>query len=198
MEEEKEKEEQKKTDEEAPVQSPDKSPTSLPTESPKSPEEKNEGKSKILWIGLIVIIAVIGIAGIYSFFAGSANQQAESVEQTSEEVAEDAVQTVKELQAEVEESSIAQIKCASSYIGVVSVQEDLVLIMNPSSTETITDIICTADNEETFSVDDEIIAGGIASAAFSRGDSTSIRCTGKCITIEVSGDCEEGQNCWEE
>ena len=166
--------------------------------NPEEREEKKEGKSKIIWIGVILIIAVIGIAGIYSFFLNSSKQQVESAEQTSEEVAENATQVMQELQAEVEESASNQLECSGSRIDIISVAEDLVVIRN-SGLQTITDISCTLDNEETFSVvDGDLISGGMASADSIRGDSTSITCTGKCITIEVSGDCEEGQSCWKE
>jgi len=199
-EEKKEEEDQKKpeaeTPDKSPVESPNKLPTSSPTEPPKSPEEnpekqeeKKEGKSKIVWIGAILIIAVIGMAGIYSFFV-------RPTEQTSEEVAENAAQIMEELQAEVEESAVNQMKCSGSRIDIISVAEDLVVVRN-SGLQTITDISCAPDNGETFSVvDGGFISGDMASADFIRGDSASITCTGKCLTVEVSGDCEEGQSCW--
>lgn len=104
----------------------------------------------------------------------------------------------------VENSTTDQIKCASTWINVVSVGINATLLQNAGS-QTITAIQCFSGNGSSWRVGN--LAPGEMNAtkwssegtngSYSIGFGTVITCSGKCLAIGVSGECKSGQSCWD-
>lgn len=96
-----------------------------------------------------------------------------------------------------------QTKCAGTYIDVISVDNDAILITNRGSQD-ISSIICLSGNGSSWGVGalspeemnttkwNATGTGG----SYASGFGTNIICTGSCLNIEVTGECKSGQSCW--
>ena len=97
----------------------------------------------------------------------------------------------------VETATTNQTKCAGSYIDVISVTSDAVLITTRGS-ETLSNVNCFVGNgtNVTSVAVTSLGSGAINSGTWSRETETSILCTGSCLNIGISGECKSGQSCW--
>ena len=97
----------------------------------------------------------------------------------------------------VENTTTDQIKCASTWINVISVTPTGVLVTNGGA-QTITNIFCyTGTGKNVTNVSTSNLApGGILAGTWIVDTNTSILCAGKCLTIGVTGECKSGQTCW--
>ena len=104
----------------------------------------------------------------------------------------------------VETATTNQTKCAGSYIDVISVDNDAILISVRGS-ETISSITCAAGGNTSVWGMGNLSPGGINSTrwqnnqtqgSYETGFGTNIICTGICLNIGISGECKSGQSCW--
>ena len=97
----------------------------------------------------------------------------------------------------VENTTTDQIKCASTWINVISVTPTGVIIVNRGA-QTITSVNCFAGNGTNITsvATPSLVSGGISAGNWTIGTNTSIICSGKCLTIGVTGECKSGQTCW--
>jgi len=103
----------------------------------------------------------------------------------------------------VETASTNQTKCAGTYIDVISVDNDAILITNRGA-ETISSISCYSGNGTSWELG-TVGPGGInvtkwwpnqTGGSYVTGFGTVITCTGSCLNIGVTGECKSGQACW--
>jgi len=97
----------------------------------------------------------------------------------------------------VENTTTDQVKCASTWINVISVTSNGVIITNGGA-QTITNVFCytgTGTNVTNVATP-SLVPGGISAGNWTIGTNTSIICSGKCLTIGVTGECKSGQTCW--
>lgn len=92
-------------------------------------------------------------------------------------------------------ASTNQILCAGTYVNVISVTSDSVLITN-TGLQTITSITCYASNGTSLGGLGSLAPGATNSITWSRGTQTSVICTGSCLNIGITGECKSGQGCW--
>jgi len=99
--------------------------------------------------------------------------------------------------AGVESTATNQTKCAGTYIDVVSVTSNAITLTNRGS-QTISVIQCFAgDGSNITGVATASLAAGASTAGtWTRGTNTSVVCSGQCLNIGVTGDCESGESCW--
>ena len=99
----------------------------------------------------------------------------------------------------VETATVNQTKCAGTYVDVISVTSNAVLITNRGS-EIINSTSCYTGGGETIPEDGggfgTLTPGASNSTSWTRGANTSILCTGSCLNMGVTGECESGQSCW--
>lgn len=96
----------------------------------------------------------------------------------------------------VETAAENQTKCTGTYIDVISVTSNAVLITNRGS-QNITNPTCYWGNGTLIdNFGTALVPGAINSSAKDRGNQSSVICTGSCLNIGVSGECEAGQFCW--
>ena len=103
----------------------------------------------------------------------------------------------------VETASTNQTKCVGTYIDVISVGSDAILITNRGS-QSISSIRCYSANASSWSIGG-LDAGQMNSTkwnssgnggVYEAGFGTSVTCTGNCLNIGVTGECKTGQSCW--
>ncbi len=102
-------------------------------------------------------------------------------------------------QEAVENTSTDQVKCAGTYIDVISVTSTGVIITNRGS-QPISTIQCYTSDGTAIPQD----AGGFGglssgvsnSTTWERVSNTSIICAGQCRSVGVTGECKSGQSCW--
>ena len=103
----------------------------------------------------------------------------------------------------VETATTNQTKCAGTYIEVVSVGSDAILITNRGS-QNISSIKCFSGNGSSW-VLGKIRPGEMNvtkwnstgnGGLYETGFGTLITCTGACLNIGVTGECKSGQRCW--
>ncbi len=104
----------------------------------------------------------------------------------------------------VETASENQTKCAGTYIDIVSVGTDIILISG-RGTESINSITCYAGNGSWWGMG-SLSPGEINSTkwdptgtggSYESGFGTVITCTGTCRNIGISSQCESGYSCWD-
>jgi len=99
----------------------------------------------------------------------------------------------------VETASTNQTKCAGTYIDVVSVTTNAIVITNRGA-QTIDTVQCYTGGGNTIPEDaggfGDLSSGEANSTTWTRGTNTSIICTGSCLNIGVTGECKSGQGCW--
>jgi flagellin-like protein len=99
-------------------------------------------------------------------------------------------------QSNVESAATDQTKCAGTYIDFISVTTTAFVLMNRGS-QNITNIKCfTGDGVEVTPSTTTLESGNSTSKTFIRDQNTSIICSGKCLSIGVTGECKSGQSCW--
>ena len=103
----------------------------------------------------------------------------------------------------VETATTNQTKCAGTYIDVISVASDAILITNRGS-QSISSIRCYSANASSWGLG-TIAPGEMnttkwnssgTAGTYATGFGTSITCTGNCLNIGVTGECKSGQTCW--
>ena len=112
-------------------------------------------------------------------------------------------------QSNVESASLNQTKCAGTYIDVISVATAAITVVNRGS-QTITSVKCYAANGSdisrgglgdlgsggsnitTWTTNVTTSATGTYVAAFG----TIVTCSGKCLSVGVTGQCKSGESCW--
>lgn len=96
-----------------------------------------------------------------------------------------------------ENSTTDQVKCASTWINVLSVTSNAVMITNRGS-QTISSVNCFSGNGTniTLVATASLTAGSSNSGIWTRGTETSVICSGKCLSTGVTGECKSGQSCW--
>jgi len=99
--------------------------------------------------------------------------------------------------ANVENASIDVTKCSGTYIDVTTVTSTGIIITNRGS-QTINSINCFAGNGTNITTiaTASLTSGASASGTWALGTSTRIDCSGKCLTIGVTGSCKSGDSCW--
>jgi flagellin-like protein len=96
----------------------------------------------------------------------------------------------------VESASTNQTKCAGVYIDVISVTNDTVIFRNPGSQQ-INSVVCySSGGENITSGTINLAVGDINSTSWVRGSNSSVICSGTCLNIGVTGECNSGQTCW--
>jgi hypothetical protein len=72
------------------------------------------------------------------------------------------------------------------------------LVITNRGSQTITGVNCFAGNGTniTLVATPSLVAGGSNSGIWTRSTETSVICSGKCLTIGVTGECKLGQSCW--
>jgi flagellin-like protein len=102
-------------------------------------------------------------------------------------------------QSNVESASVNQTKCAGTYIDVISFTSTGITITNRGS-ETITSIQCFTGNGTniTTAAVASLAPGASQAGAFTyaTGHGTVITCSGKCLSVGVTGQCKSGESCW--
>jgi len=98
----------------------------------------------------------------------------------------------------VETASTNQTKCAGTYIDVISVSNDSVIITNRGSQDIVNPICFSGDgkNITALSPNSTLSPGESSSTSWVRGNNISVVCTGSCLNIGVSGECDSEQSCW--
>ncbi len=96
----------------------------------------------------------------------------------------------------VETASENQTKCAGTYPKILSVSSNAILVTNPGS-ESIVGGACYSNNGNSLgSLTTPLTAGSTSSISWTRGDNTSVICTGTCRNIGISGECKSTYSCW--
>jgi len=104
----------------------------------------------------------------------------------------------------VETASINQTKCAGTYINVISVDNDAILITNRGS-QSISSITCFSGNGSSWGLG-SISPGEMnttkwnstgSGGSYESGFGTSLTCSGVCLGVGVTCVCVSGQRCWE-
>lgn len=97
----------------------------------------------------------------------------------------------------VETASTNVTKCAGTYIDVISVTSDAVMITNRGS-QNILSIQCrdSSGNNITSVYNVTLSPGASSAGAWTRSSNTSYICSGTCLNIGVTGECKSGQMCW--
>jgi len=106
----------------------------------------------------------------------------------------------------VETASTNQTKCAGTYIDVISVDDNAILITNRGA-ESISSIVCYAGNGSSWGMGSlsagqmnqtgwNTSSGSGVGESYETGFGTVITCTGNCLNIGVTGECKSGQGCW--
>jgi hypothetical protein len=97
----------------------------------------------------------------------------------------------------VENITTDQTKCSTTWINVLSVTSNAILLNNLGN-QMITNINCWSDLGVNVSTSGGMTLnpGASSSIVWGRGTNVSVTCTGKCLTIGVTGECESGQTCW--
>ena len=106
--------------------------------------------------------------------------------------------------ASVENASVDQTKCSGTYIDIVLVDTNTTVIANRGS-QTITGIVCYSGNGSSWGLGS--LSPGASNAtqgwningtggSYAAGFGTVMSCSGKCLTIGVTGSCKSGDSCW--
>ena len=107
----------------------------------------------------------------------------------------------------VENTSTDVTKCAGTYIDVVNVANGTIIIANRGS-QTITSISCFAGNGSYIGPSGSLSPGSSNSSVgwhanqscwncpYASGFGTVVSCSGKCLTVGVTGSCKRGESCW--
>ncbi len=96
----------------------------------------------------------------------------------------------------VEAVALNQTKCVGTYIDVISVSSNAVMITNRGS-QNITSPTCYWGNGTLIdNFGNALVPGAINSSVKNRGNQSTVICTGSCLNIGVSGECRVGQFCW--
>ena len=107
----------------------------------------------------------------------------------------------------VETTTTNQTKCAGTYIDVVSVTSNAVMITNRGSQD-IASVTCyTGNGTQLGGISGTLSPGGFDSSywnasataiatSYVAGFGTVVVCSGQCLNIGVTGDCESGESCW--
>jgi len=96
-----------------------------------------------------------------------------------------------------------QIKCSAVRLDI-TVENGTFQLLNPSS-QTIQNVICYSANGTDWQLG-TISPGSMnvsswnnnqtRDGSYSTAHGSSIQCSGRCLTIGVSGECRSGQSCW--
>ena len=100
--------------------------------------------------------------------------------------------------AGVENATTDVTKCAGTYIDITSVSSTGIIITNRGS-QSIDSIQCFASNgtEMTSVLGSTTLNPGASTAGgWVRGTNTRLDCSGRCLTIGVTGSCKSGESCW--
>ena len=91
-----------------------------------------------------------------------------------------------------------QTKCAGTYVDIISVSNSSVIITNRGSQDIVNPMCFSGDgkNITTLSPNTTLSPGESSSVSWERGSNTSVICTGSCLNIGVSGECNLEQSCW--
>ena len=93
----------------------------------------------------------------------------------------------------VETATTNQTKCAGTYIDVISVTSNAVVITNRGS-QYINNSVCYWGNGTLIDYFGTSLApGAINISSKDRGTQTSVLCTGSCLNMGVTGECESDQ-----
>jgi flagellin-like protein len=99
-------------------------------------------------------------------------------------------------QQSVGSASTNQTKCASTYIDIISVTADGVIITARGS-QNISNPVCYWGNGTLIDYFGSSLSPGSSnSSSKARGDQTSVVCSGSCLNIGVTGECNSEQSCW--
>jgi len=106
--------------------------------------------------------------------------------------------------ANVENASTDVTKCSGTYIDVTTVTNTSIIVANRGS-QTINTVVCTSGNGSSWGLG-SLSSGGMnatigwnatgAGGIYAAGFGTIISCSGKCLTIGVTGSCKSGDSCW--
>jgi flagellin-like protein len=99
----------------------------------------------------------------------------------------------------VESASTNQTKCSGTYIDITSFTSGGITFVNRGD-QTITDIRCFTGNgtNVTGGAVASLAPGAIQSGAFTyvSAQGTVVTCSGKCLSVGVTGQCKSGESCW--
>jgi len=105
--------------------------------------------------------------------------------------------------ASVENATVDVTKCAGTYIDVLQVGTNSIIVANRGS-QTITSVACYSGNASSWSLG-SLTPGAMnatmwnasgTGGTYASGFGTSITCSGKCLSVGVTGSCKSGDSCW--
>ena len=100
-------------------------------------------------------------------------------------------------QESVEASSTNQTKCAGTYIDIISVTNDSVMITNRGSQNIDNPVCYSSDGTNITALSNPTLGPGQSNTtSWERFNNTSVICTGSCLNTGISGECKSTQNCW--
>ena len=98
--------------------------------------------------------------------------------------------------ANVESASVNQTKCAGTYIDISSVTASSFVIVNRGD-QNVTNINCFTSDGTSVSPTINYLDPGMSKAVLiTRAANTSVFCSGRCLSVGVTGECRNTQGCW--